>query len=362
MKIQQDIKTSRLVNKFQLTKLFTILLAFFLSLSSCEEENFLPEENITSFNEFSTIQNSFNPENINKSLKLGKDNFQVNWNNYQIINFNKSTKTTTYEFDVLLKREAKLQSNLFSGEIIYKLIVTEENKQNYTFNILRFEPYKTSQNKNPGFNNIENFDGLKFTLLINGKIKDIQTYEKGIVIASFKKDILEKPNNSDDLNKESVYCDLSSFYYDSKKCGDYGDTGGAGGWVIETTVHWVDWYKSLDGGITYYQTHRQDLANTYRWVYIPGGFNFYVNSFTSDGDHQNINYPPFTGDRIFNELTGKADCIYDMLNELSESFAAAIKKFDGEFPVSHLKFENSSSLPNNINAKTVPPSNYLITI
>jgi hypothetical protein len=61
-------------------------------------------------------------------------------------------------------------------------------------------------------------------------------------------------------------------------------------------------------------------------------------------------------------LTGKADCVYQKLLNSSTNFANAIRKFDGEFPVSHLKFENVTTLPNNVNAQTLPPENYIITI
>lgn len=76
---------------------------------------------------------------------------------------------------------------------------------------------------------------------------------------------------------------------------------------------------------------------------------------------------PLTGgggsfEEIINNLTGKPECVYNKLVETSTGFKAAIKKFDGEFPVSHLKLEGSTTLPSNINAKTLPPSNYLITI
>ena len=45
----------------------------------------------------------------------------------------------------------------------------------------------------------------------------------------------------------------------------------------------------------------------------------------------------FFDDQIIIELTGKADCVYDKLTESSTDFKNAIKKFDGDFPVSHLK-------------------------
>lgn len=65
---------------------------------------------------------------------------------------------------------------------------------------------------------------------------------------------------------------------------------------------------------------------------------------------------------IINKLKDKADCVYRKLTKNSANFKKMIKKFDGDFPVSHLKFEESSNLPLNTNAKTSPPSNYIITI
>jgi hypothetical protein len=65
---------------------------------------------------------------------------------------------------------------------------------------------------------------------------------------------------------------------------------------------------------------------------------------------------------IINELTGKALCIYNKLMASGTGFKNAIKNFDGEFPVSHLKFEESRNLPSNTNAETSPPKDFLITI
>ena len=66
-------------------------------------------------------------------------------------------------------------------------------------------------------------------------------------------------------------------------------------------------------------------------------------------------------DRIINKLTGKALCVYTKLKELSTGFKNAIQKFDGEFPVSHLKFV-SGNLGNNTRGETAPPINYSITV
>lgn len=51
---------------------------------------------------------------------------------------------------------------------------------------------------------------------------------------------------------------------------------------------------------------------------------------------------------IINNLDAKSDCVYQKLLESSLGFANDIKKFDGDFPVSHLEFSTSYSLPNNV--------------
>ena len=67
-------------------------------------------------------------------------------------------------------------------------------------------------------------------------------------------------------------------------------------------------------------------------------------------------------DQIFNELTGKALCVYDKLNSSSSGFANAIKKFDGEFPVSHISLKINNALPLGNYGITNPPSNFNITV
>lgn len=49
-------------------------------------------------------------------------------------------------------------------------------------------------------------------------------------------------------------------------------------------------------------------------------------------------------DQIINELEEKALCVYNKLKALSFGFKNSIKKFDGEFPVAHLKFEADATM------------------
>ena len=85
-----------------------------------------------------------------------------------------------------------------------------------------------------------------------------------------------------------------------------------------------------------------------------------------DGDGNCINSDD---DKIENLLTGKALCIYNKLKSSSTGFKNAIKKFDGEFPVSHLKFElkdlgntRGRTVAPNSNPNTPNSPDYVITI
>jgi len=64
-------------------------------------------------------------------------------------------------------------------------------------------------------------------------------------------------------------------------------------------------------------------------------------------------------DQIINELTGKALCVYNKLNSSSSGFADAIKKFDGEFAVSHLKLTVNNDLKPYVYGIAWPPVNYV---
>jgi hypothetical protein len=62
------------------------------------------------------------------------------------------------------------------------------------------------------------------------------------------------------------------------------------------------------------------------------------------------------------ELTGKAKCIYDKLEKLSTGFKKAIQKFNGEFPLSHLKLTINNGLGSGVYGITIPPVNYVTEV
>lgn len=65
-------------------------------------------------------------------------------------------------------------------------------------------------------------------------------------------------------------------------------------------------------------------------------------------------------DIIINNLNGRLRCIYNNLMNSSNGFKNMIKKFDGEFPISHLRI-SGRELPTG-NAMTIEPINYITDI
>lgn len=66
--------------------------------------------------------------------------------------------------------------------------------------------------------------------------------------------------------------------------------------------------------------------------------------------------------QIIDALTGKAKCIFEKLKNSSSGFENAIKKFDGEFTVSHLKLTINNNLDTNVYGITNPPVNYVTEV
>ena len=79
-------------------------------------------------------------------------------------------------------------------------------------------------------------------------------------------------------------------------------------------------------------------------------------------DDNNKNNKKDKTDKIINKLTGKAKCVYDKLMKINGGFRNMIKKFDGDFPVAHLKFVLEVPENHKANASTVIPKDYIITI
>ncbi len=66
--------------------------------------------------------------------------------------------------------------------------------------------------------------------------------------------------------------------------------------------------------------------------------------------------------QIINLLNGRVKCVYQRLMNSDSKFKNAIQKFDGQFPVSHLKLSINNNLESNVYGITLLPVDYVTEI
>ncbi|WP_192348783.1 hypothetical protein [Algoriphagus sp. Y33] len=120
----------------------------------------------------------------------------------------------------------------------------------------------------------------------------------------------------------------------------------------------TDWYQYTGSEFQYLDSTTQYWSETY---YVPydggGGYGSYSNY--DWGQYGTAGSMPLL---IINHLTGKANCVYGKLKIGSSTFKNAIQKFDGQFPVAHLKFSLDYTLASTTNAETDNSGEYHIEI
>lgn len=348
------------------------LLLFLLAILvwSCENDEVLESVNqeehtykTVSKSQAQNVFNSFQKKRekiISKSLKSKNSFLEIspNWNSFkeENLSFTDALLSTT---DIKTNALTKLTSRLIFLNVDDKVLRVIESKQSI----------KQVGNKVvDGFVYYHNLDGKFITgYKLENSIVTKQLVKKGnISKASFfslmsffttecEEDLVPNSNFCNDSLDEviitgttgSVETEASPVYYffgGGSSDGDYDPYGDYSGY-------------SEGGGGSGDGNNEQDNSCTDGRVY-----NYINGNCECPFGYTDINGSCVEDIQILNELTGKADCVYQKLQDQSISFKEMIQKFDGDFPVSHLKLRSSYSLPNNINGKTYPPSDYIITI
>lgn len=318
------------------------LFIFLAFLSNCNKENNLIETNQQN-NIITPLDAKIALKEINTVIIANKSNSKKEFNIFNQINTNvKANKTTlnnsNLSYNFLLNNYTRKKSIQETDVTFDNLFVNIDKNNQIKYYILRYTPEK---------------DWLKNS-------KNLQYYSGKVEYLSENKNILStiifkngKPANANKIAKRGCMLEyvttictnydgldltLCTHYY-KENCGsgnggytDGGSTEGGGG-------------ESSGGGSGSFGG--APLLDT-----CPDGFNL----------------DPATGycitedDQIFNELTGKAKCVYEKLTKSSTDFKNAIKKFDGEFPVSHLMLTINNNLGSGVYGETQPPVNYVTEI
>ena len=323
------------MNKNKLANLLKTGILFFgisLLLWNCTTESG-PIENNQSYL-LEKLQSNFESKNFKEALPY---DFLVNWGN-SLKQYSQELETSYYEFPLSYTtnfnpdeiQKTSSQKRKYSKS--YKLLVTENEKQEHTYYILRFyeENLEGITNSDKRFIGSHNFTGFIHLLDSYGNIVFAKKLDKGI----------EDPKKFYNKEfKELRKKDENLFAKVDETC------------VTVTTYHYTDWYNVDDEGNVYFIKTKyegfttEDVCETY-WLpdlFTPGGggTGTYTNNGGDGGVYNDCNGPKcsyeiedkeISDTEIFNEeLTGKAECLNDHLDKKGNSFIKDIlKNFEGD--------------------------------
>lgn len=298
-----------------LFKIRILLFGFSLLIISCSKDN--PSE--VELTEIQQIQSEFSLENFNDDFV--KNNLIIDWTHYSINQQNDSIPLT-YEFNTTFKIKNTLENGKQALDVQYKLLVSKEDTNTWSFEIIKFLPNITEKITNISYFSITTFSGTLYHYNLKGENTKIKAYKNGKLLNEFS-----------DKKKGTISA--------TSKVPSIGeDTGGF--WMYTRTQHYTDWYTGNDQvGYRYNYSVLNYTTSEYVWVSTGSSNADFHGHYPSGAFTPTDNHPV----EVIVNLTGKALCVYNKLNSSSTSFANAIKKFDGTFPVSHLTFSINNTLP-----------------
>ena len=323
--------------------LLLTIITILLLVSSCDSPS--PSSPKNSQEAFTELRQRFESKTFTNVLPY---EFRVDWNGGQK-GYSKELETTYYEFSVIWtnKPDTKNIGPNRPFTVSYKILAIK-NGTEPRFYALKLIGSPDSPIEGISWSNLKNFTGHIYVIDQQGQKLVAQKYTDGQYEAEIRfisEEEFKEFQNS--RRRLLVEC------------------------YTETTHHYTDWYQqNMDGSLVYLDTTYDGV--TYNEVCTT----------SSDGSGGSTGGGGGGGSSTYNEYTQKlyqgeiltdssfentkAECIFDKLNNLSKDFSSAIQKFDGEFPVSHLRFM-MDGLGTNVAGETRPPAkdyspDYIITI
>ncbi|WP_435255290.1 hypothetical protein [Tenacibaculum sp. A30] len=362
--------------KNKISNLFKVGIFLFgisLFLWNCENESLLE----TQSNFISKVKNRINTDLID--LPYTKNNLTVDWNNYNIIT---SDGLEFYEFKTELIAPLKNSSESFNSPSFYVIVYKENNAIIIKYIEVRAYDYSL-ENLPIDFINLGAFSGSFRYFNDKGELENSEAYIEGYLIKSNKDNYLPIERNTLNRAKED-----GTFQAKVQPCTEVPSIL----YVHETTHHYQDYYKAsyrVDSNGNMVEGSMTVADVPYKSVYLGSTTQTYTyTSYSCDTPHtgdevykseymreqilmdcgpgyDNVTYDGYcidTEEQIINKLEGKAECVYNKLKNSSTGFKNMMQKFDGDFPVSHLKYSVDDSLPDSVNAITDNGGEYIIEI
>ena len=218
------------------------------------------------------------------------------------------------------------------------------------FEIAKFTGHNYNKMKKISLSKLKGFSGVINYTDSNGQNLRSEIYKDGSFIKTVKHDENLKYKEAP-VSSTGGYWVTIERWIDNWNIGYNGVTGEfLGIWLVSTTPlnNGYEWVSTYTGGMV--------EGGTYHEHFDDPNFNSFGHSMPDIDTHEEeiILDPSF--------INTKANCIYNKLNGLSQSFKDMIKKFDSVFTVRNLTFTINNSLPNGNYGVTNPPDNFNITI
>jgi hypothetical protein len=371
--------------KNKLTNLLKTGILFFgisLLLWNCQTENEVIENNEPTLLE--KLQNNFNVENFKEALPY---DFEVNWNN-TLKQYSEELETSYYEFPITYTSKfnpdeiIKSKSQKSKYNISYKILITENEKQEYKYYVVKFykENSKNTSHLEKSFAGSSDFSGFIHLLNKGGDIVFAQKFEGGIEDnKKFYNNEFKKKRNKD----ENLYArvDETCTYVTTHKWTDnYIRWGNDAPILVSSTYNGSTTTKSCE---SYWLPDLNIFGGSGAGLYIRNRIGGIYNDCKTPNCRYQIRDLALECEQgyvydalletclpvqIFNYLTGKADCAYNKLlssgvsnfhNMITDLF---IEFGDNNIGGRDLTFEMSIDLPNNRGGKTIPHDNGNFTI
>lgn len=319
-----------------------LLLGILISTTNCEKEDLIsiqtPQQTSQKQNQtITSFQNNFTLDNFKDDFV--RNNLIVKWNEFIIIK--KPDSSISYEFLTNLNATVSFNDSKNNLNIKYKLNVTISENKVIDIEIVKFLGKNKNLLKDIGLEYLNGFKGAIYHFNLNGDLIKLESFDKGKIVNTFE----YKFTSSDKAVQRAPVLE---------------------GWVPLITINYTDWYFNL--GTSYYYFKSHITSTTIEYVYVGSNSGNY-----NPDDVAHAHYPHTAPvvpiDTHLEEIiidstfaNTKAECIFNKLGNSSTGFKNAIKKFDGEFPVAHLKMSVDNNLPDTINATTSNSGTYTIEI
>lgn len=331
-----------------MNNIYFALLVLFTIISSCEEtivESPLEQkqEVLIQFELPDSLLSDMNNVDYFSKKTVALEN-----NRYEQFRLKNEQENYQYRYSFFL-----LKNEIEDSSKIVKIIPEEETTDDNFYDNLSLE-------------NLNSFSGVIFHFDLQGNLTKILKYDSGILKVNSTPD-KTKPNCKD-CKMQACTTWTTTYEYERDVIQYYQDGEHLGAWYSEWRLVGISEVCTSNGGSVYdyYDVTRsygksgstnQTQPDEHEECMEEGNSVEYCDCVVDD-----IGCEELEDEIITNQLSSKANCIYQQLKNGNTTIAEYVNNFVGDGSVANLLLTMTSTLSNNVGGITLPPNNYQIEI